>query len=68
MSIIKKITAFSSHETSIGEQVAFTYSEIDSDAGKITAQNNRAEVVVLDEDVKTAIKAVRDFLESKIPE
>ena len=65
--MIKKITAFSSHQTGVGEQIAFTYSEIE-ESGKIINQNKRAEVVVLDQNIIHALESVYEFLQTKIPE
>ena len=65
--MIKKITSMTVHKTANGEQVAFTYSEID-DAGKVLSQNKRAEVVVLDDEALSAIDVLYNFVASKIPE
>lgn len=63
----KKITAFSIHTTGEGERAAFTYSIID-DGGHVTAQNKRAEVILLDETALGAAATLYDFLQGKIPE
>lgn len=63
----KKITAFSIHTTGEGERAAFTYSIID-DSGHVTAQNKRAEVILLDETALEAADTLYDFLQGKIPE
>lgn len=65
--MIKKITSMTVHKTANGEQVAFTYSEIDDD-GKVLAQNKRAEIVVLDEEAANAIEVLYNFVKTKIPE
>lgn len=65
--MIKKITSMTVHKTANGEQVAFSYSEIDDD-GKVLAQNKRAEIVVLDEEAASAIEVLYNFVASKIPE
>ena len=65
--MIKKITSMTVHKTANGEQVAFSYSEIDDD-GKVLAQNKRAEIVVLDEEAASAIEVLYHFVETKIPE
>ena len=65
--MIKKITSMTVHKTANGEQVAFSYSEID-DAGKVLSQNKRAEVVVLDDEELSAIDVLYNFVASKIPE
>lgn len=65
--MIKKITSMTVHKTANGEQVAFSYSEIDDD-GKVLAQNKRAEIVVLDEEAASAIEVLYNFVGTKIPE
>lgn len=65
--MIKKITAFSVHQTNIGMQVPFTYSEID-ESGKVISQNKRAEIVALNPDILQAIDKIYEFLQEKIPE
>ena len=65
---MKKVTAFSVHRTGTGEQAAFTYSEINESTGKIIAQNKRAEVVILEDEILTAVATIYNFLQHKIPE
>ena len=65
--MIRRVTAFSAHQTGVGMQIAFTYSEIDGN-GKVLAQNKRAEVVVLDETILKNVDDIFDFLQNKIPE
>lgn len=64
---MKKITAFTQHTTAEGERVSFTYSEINS-AGEIIKSNARATIIALDPEVLSAIKTIKDFLETKIPD
>lgn len=63
----KKITAYSIHTTGEGERATFTYSLIDDD-GHVTAQNKRAEVILLDQGALDAAKTLYEFLYNKIPE
>lgn len=65
--MIKKITAFSIHTTGEGERAAFTYSIIDEN-GHVTAQNKRAEVILLDPDILSAANDIYNFLQERIPE
>lgn len=65
--MIKKVTAFSVHQTGIGQQVAFTYSIVDEN-GNVVAQNKRAEVVLVDQEQIDAVNHLYGFLETKIPE
>lgn len=64
--MIKKVTAFSIHQTGIGMQAAFTYSEINDD-GSVISQNKRAEIVILDENILNSVNSIYDFLQKKIP-
>ena len=63
----RRVTAFSAHQTGVGMQIAFAYSEIDEN-GKVLAQNKRAEVVVLDETILNNVDSIFSFLQTKIPE
>lgn len=55
---MNKITGFSVLTTGEGERVTLSYSVLDAD-GNIVSTNNRKNYVVLDEDVLTAIAAIR---------
>ena len=63
----KKVTAFSVHQTGVGQQVAFTYSIVDEN-GTVVAQNKRAEVVLINQEQIDAAASLYAFLETKIPE
>lgn len=65
--MIKKVTAFSVHQTGVGQQVAFTYSLIDEN-GAVIAQNKRAEVVLINQEQLDAVDSLYSFLQGKIPE
>ena len=64
---IKKVTAFSVHQTGVGQQVAITYSIVDEN-GTVDAQNKRAEVVLNNQEQIDAAASLYAFLETKIPE
>ena len=55
---MKKITSITLHNTSEGQRISYTFSEIDENSGAILSDNNRASFVVLD------IEANRQALES----
>ena len=59
---MNKITGFSVLTTGEGERVTLSYSVLDAD-GNIVSTNNRKNYVVLDEDVLTAIAAIRKFIQ-----
>lgn len=63
----KRITAYSIHTTGEGERATFTYSIID-DEGHVTAQNKRAEVILLDPSAIEAANSLYEFLTEKIPD
>jgi hypothetical protein len=65
--MLKKVTSMTVHQTANGEQVAFSYSLIDAD-GNIITQNKRAEVVILEENVLSAVEILREFVNGKIPD
>lgn len=64
---MKKITAFTKYEESGFCELAYNYKEV-SDEGKIIKDNAKGGIVVMDEAVKEHIKAIEDFLLSKIEE
>lgn len=65
--MIKRITAFSIHTTGEGERAAFTYSIIDEN-GDVVVQNKRAEVILVNDEMLSAVDALYQFLKTKIPE
>ena len=64
--MVTKITSFTAHQTAEGMRVTFTYSLINED-GNLVKSNQRATVIVLDEDINTAIGNVNEWLLSKVP-
>lgn len=65
--MIKKVTSFTHHTTGEGERISYTYSEIDED-GNVTKSNQRASLVVIDDDILSAVNVIGDFLAEKIAE
>jgi hypothetical protein len=64
--MVTKITSFTAHQTAEGMRLTFTYSVINED-GNLVKSNQRATVIVLDEDINTAIGNVNEWLLSKVP-
>ena len=64
--MVTKITSFTAHQTAEGMRVTFTYSLINAD-GNLVKSNQRATVIVLDEDINTAIGNVHEWLLTKVP-
>lgn len=59
--MIKKITSFTSHTTSEGERISYTYSEIDEN-GTVVTSNKRATCIVLDVEIQECINKINTFL------
>lgn len=64
--MLTKITSFTAHQTAEGMRVTFTYSLIDEN-GNLVKSNQRATVIVLDEEINTFITNINDWLLSKVP-
>lgn len=62
-----KITSFTAHQTAEGMRLTYTYSVIDEN-GNIVKSNQRATVIVLDNDINTAIANINEWLLSKVPQ
>lgn len=61
MKNIIKIKGFSSHMTSEGKRISYSFSEIDQD-GNIVRENVNASFVVVNLDLEAAIDTVNKFL------
>lgn len=59
---MKKITSFTHHVTAEGDRISFTYSEIDG-SGKLISQNERENFIVIDEELKSHINAINDYIQ-----
>lgn len=62
---MKKVTSFTHLVTGEGDRIAFTYSEI-SESGEITSQNNKGNFIVIDQNVKSAIDTINQFLAQRL--
>ena len=65
--MIKRVTAFTAHQTAEGMRLTYTYSIINED-GQTIKSNVRAEVIVLDDTILSDIAEINSFLLTKIPE
>lgn len=65
--MVTKITSFTAHQTAEGMRITFTYSVINED-GNLVKSNQRATVIVLDEDINAAIGNINDWLLRKVPQ
>lgn len=61
-----RITSFTAHQTAEGMRLTFTYSQIDAN-GNLVKSNQRATVIVLDEEINKSISSINDWLLSKVP-
>ena len=64
--MVTKITSFTAHQTAEGMRVTFTYSLIDEN-GNLVKSNQRATVIVLDEEINSFITGINDWLLGKVP-
>lgn len=64
--MVTKITSFTAHLTAEGMRVTFTYSVINAD-GNLVKSNQRATVIVLEDDINSAINSVNSWLLNKVP-
>lgn len=62
MSLIKKLTSFMKLSTGEGDRIAFSYSVIDKDSGKIVEQNQRGNFLILDDDVVAHVAAIEKYI------
>lgn len=62
-----KITSFTAHQTAEGMRLTYTYSIIDEN-GNVVKSNQRATVIVLDNDTNVAIANINEWLLSKVPQ
>jgi hypothetical protein len=58
---MKKLTSFTHLITGEGDRIAFTYSEID-DVGNISSQNNKGNFIVVDDELKAHVDAIKNFI------
>ena len=65
--MVTKITSFTAHQTAEGMRLTFTYSVINED-GNLIKSNQRATVIVLDEDINAAIGNINEWLLTKVPQ
>lgn len=62
MSQIKKLTSFMKLSTGEGDRIAFTYSTIDTDSGKVMSQNEKGNFLIFDEGLSANVKEIEDYI------
>ena len=67
---MKKLTSVTSHTTSEGQRLSYTFSVIDEATGAVVSSNNRESLVVLDipanKAVLDAIKTMNEYVTGKL--
>lgn len=48
--------------TGEGDRIAFSYSLIDTDTGKVVSQNERGNFIILDDDVAAHVAAIEKYI------
>lgn len=61
-----RVTSFTMHQTAEGMRGTFTYSVIDED-GNLVKSNERATIIVLDDNINNAIFQINEWLLKKVP-
>nr|DAT33258.1 MAG TPA: hypothetical protein [Caudoviricetes sp.] len=62
MSLVKRLTSFMKLQTGEGDRIAFSYSTIDTDSGKVVEQNLRGNFLILDDDLAAHVKAIEEYI------
>ena len=62
MSMIKKLTSFMKLSTGEGDRIAFTYSTIDTESGKVLSQNEKGNFLIFDEGISANVKVIEDYI------
>ena len=48
--------------TGEGDRIAFTYSTIDTESGKVLSQNEKGNFLIFDEGLSTNVKAIETYI------
>lgn len=62
---MKKVTSFTHLVTGEGDRIAYTYSEI-SESGELVSQNNKGNFIIVDNNIKSAVDLVNQFINKKL--
>lgn len=63
---MKKVTAITIWNDSVGKRMSIVYSEIDETKGTVTSDNNRSDIVVLDTDVIESFDTLLEFAQTNV--
>lgn len=56
------MTSFLALSANGGDRISFTFDEIDGDAGEIITTNRKESFVVVNEDLREHVNAIRDYI------
>lgn len=59
---MKQLSSFMALNVNGGDRVSYTFDEIDPETGEQTSTNNKASFYVVDEDLRTHVNAIRDYI------
>ena len=62
MSVIKKLTSFMKLSTGEGDRIAFTYSTIDTESGKVLSQNEKGNFLIFFFFFSANVKAIEVYI------
>ncbi len=62
MSLINKISSFTHQTTAEGERVDFTFTQIDSETGKVKKSNQHSNIILLDDECVNAVEVIKNKL------
>lgn len=58
------ITSFTHHTTAEGDNISYTYTEVDSDGNRLKS-NARAEFLVMDDEIKQKIADIKEYIHDR---
>lgn len=59
---MKQLSSFMVLDVNGGTRISYTYDEIDETTGKQTSKNNKDGFYVMDDNVKSAIETIRNYI------
>ncbi len=62
MSQIKKLTSFMKLSTGEGDRIAFTYSTIDTDSGKVMSQNEKGNFLIFNDELAGHVAEIEKYI------
>lgn len=59
---MKQLSSYMALNVNGGDRISFTYDEVDDQTGEPTSTNNKASFYVVDNDLRTHVEAIRDYI------